>query len=131
MSSESKRRLIKPADAALFAAIALLCAALFFAFKSGGEKTAVISVDGVTVRSITLDTAADEIITLNTDPVVTLKVENGTICFIDAKCPDRTCEKSGILSKNGDTAACLPAKTVVTITGKGNPGNGGADAVAF
>ena len=131
VSAQNKRRLFKPLDAVLLIALALLCAVLYFAFRQGGERVAVISVDGVVVRSIALDGAGDEIITLDTEPAVTLKVENGTIRFIDAKCPDRTCEKSGVLSENGDTAACLPAKTIVTVTGSADLTVGGADAVAF
>ena len=130
MTAESKRQLVKPLDIILIIAVAAVCTVLFFAGKGGGERTAVIYVDGEVVREIELNRAPDETFTLDTKPVVTLKVENGCIYFTDAKCPDRTCEKSGKLKNSGDTAACLPAKTVVTVKSR-YAEKGGADAVAF
>ncbi len=57
-----------------------------------------------------------------------LSVEKGKISFLSSTCPDKLCEKSGYLSKNGDTAACLPNKVVVRIESKKEKGN--FDAVA-
>ncbi len=45
-----------------------------------------------------------------------LTVENGTVCYSSSNCPDKLCQKFGKLSLNGDTASCVPNKTVVTVT---------------
>ncbi len=71
-------------------------------------------------KEINLALQKDCIITLKTNPVVTLQVKDHKIHFIDSKCPDGTCEKMGFLSKPGHTAACIPAKVVVTVNGEKN-----------
>ncbi len=46
---------------------------------------------------------------------VELVVEDGTIRFANARCPDHDCERFGRLSKPGEWAACLPAQVVVRL----------------
>ena len=43
--------------------------------------------------------------------------ENGGIRFEHSDCKDKLCITSGELEKTGDVAVCLPAKTVITVTG--------------
>ena len=52
---------------------------------------------------------------LDEDPTVRFKIQDGAIAFIDATCPDKICEQAGYLSRVGETAACLPRKTVLTV----------------
>ena len=54
-----------------------------------------------------------------------LSVEPGRICFVQAHCEDRLCIKHGWLSKSGETMACVPAKTVISLKSQKN----GPDAV--
>ena len=44
-----------------------------------------------------------------------LVVENGGIRFVESPCPDHTCESFGVLTKQGNWAACLPARASVTV----------------
>ena len=44
-----------------------------------------------------------------------LEVKGGKIAFVDSPCPDHVCEGYGWLGKDGDWAACLPAKATVTV----------------
>ena len=41
--------------------------------------------------------------------------EDGGIRFVESPCPDHTCESFGVLTKQGDWAACLPARASVTV----------------
>jgi hypothetical protein len=43
----------------------------------------------------------------------------------DADCPDKLCEKTGKISKNGETIVCLPHRVVVEIQG----GEGNVDSL--
>ena len=43
------------------------------------------------------------------------EAENGGIRFVESPCPDHTCESFGVLTKQGDWAACLPARASVTV----------------
>ena len=127
--NNSERRLLRITDVLIITVVAVVGLALFFGGKTGnGNPVAVITVDGEETRRIDLTSAENEIITLNTLPEVTLEIKDSKIRFVNSLCPDKTCEKSGFLSEVGDTAACVPAKTVVTITGDGNSSD--IDAVA-
>ena len=113
-----KRKLIGKTDI-LIIVVAIAFAALFFFVNGASDnKTAVVTVSGKTVREVRLDGSSDGIIELDTTPAVRLEVKGGSIRFIDSVCHDHTCEKSGSLKNAGDTAACLPAKVVVTVRGE-------------
>ncbi len=46
--------------------------------------------------------------------------EKGRIRYISSDCPDKICEKTGWLEKVGDTAACVPNRSAVTVIGAQN-----------
>ena len=116
---KSTRKLIRPADVVIIILIvALSVATLVGAFAPKDDSlVAVVTVNGEEIRRIDLSYAEDEIFTLDTSPTDTLEIKDGKIRFIDSLCPDSTCENSGFLDSHGDTAACVPAGTVVTIQG--------------
>ncbi len=118
-----KRKLFKPVDIIAAAAV-ILCVIFIFVKSSSDTRTAVITVDGKTVKTINLDNAENEIFSLDEVPDVTVEIKNGEIAFVNAKCHDKTCEKSGFLHFAGETAACLPNKTVITVTGENNKYDG-------
>lgn len=127
--NNSERRLLRITDVLIIAVVVIVGLALFFGGKSSsGNPVAVITVDGEETRRIDLTSAENETITLDTLPEVTLEIKDSKIRFVNSLCPDKTCEKSGFLGEVGDTAACVPAKTVVTITGDGDSSD--IDAVA-
>lgn len=113
------RNLIKRSDVfVIFLTLLLIFTSYVLIFNSSEKKTvAVITVDGKMEKEIDLTLQENCIITLKTDPVVTLEVKDHKIRFIDSDCPDGTCEKMGFLSNQGQTAACIPAKVIVTING--------------
>ena len=51
-------------------------------------------------------------------PYRTFEIKDGKIAFVNAKCRDGLCEKRGFLFRAGDTAACLPNRTVITVKGE-------------
>ena len=71
-----------------------------------------------------LDGELYQTLPLNKDAVVELDhlkivVSGGAVSVKDADCPDKICEKSGAISKAGQTIVCLPNRVVIKITGKG------------
>ncbi len=113
------RNLIKRPDVfVIFLTLLLIFSSfLIFRYSSSQNAIAVVTVNGKVEKEIDLTLQENCIITLETDPLVTLEVKDHKICFINSRCPDGTCEKMGYLSNSGQTAACIPAKTVVTIKG--------------
>ncbi len=125
MKNSGNRRLLRRFDIAVIAAVLAVAAIVFFCTRRTDSGTcATVTVNGETER--VLDLSVDGVIHLDTEPRVTLIVEGGSIRFADALCPDKICERTGKLKNAGDTAACIPAKTVVTVTGDSD-----VDAVVY
>ena len=111
-----------------WAVAALLLAGGLLLWRGARPKGAAarITYDGETV--LVADQSRDGEFALEQDPTVRFRVQNGAIAFVDATCPDKICEKAGALSRVGETAACLPRKTVVTVISA--PEEREADAIA-
>ncbi len=111
---------LKRADIMLIIFIAFICLVLFFPnpFGKNSSTVAVIYKNGKEIERIKLNCVTENYeIDLKTQPSAVLLVENGRICYKSASCHDKLCVKSGWLSRVGDTAACLPSKTLVVIEG--------------
>lgn len=124
------KKLIRPLDIILIAVL-LLGAAGFGIYTKNTTKsaTAVIYVDGEIYQSIELDKVEKSYeLDLPCSPKAKLLVEKGCISFIKADCSDKLCVSTGKLRHRGDTAACLPAKAVVTIE---NGGEKEIDALVY
>ena len=46
---------------------------------------------------------------------VHIQIQDGAARFVDSPCPDHVCEGFGWLTKEDQTATCLPARAVLTI----------------
>lgn len=112
-------KLFRKGDIAVIGIIAL--AALIFFLWSGSKSDspqAVITVDGEAVETVDLISVKEKtVFTPETSPGVVIVAENGEIWFESAGCEDKLCIASGRLSRHGDTAVCLPAKTAIIVAG--------------
>lgn len=54
----------------------------------------------------------------------TFYIKNGTITMNSADCGDKTCIRTGTISKAGESIVCLPHRLVLTITS----GDAGAES---
>ncbi len=114
-----KTELFKKGDIAVILVI-LVVAAVFWLYQSqnADRLEATVTVNGNIVETIDLSAVKEKrIIELDTDPKVVIAAENGEIYFESADCEDKLCINCGKLSRKGDTAVCLPAKTIVTVSG--------------
>ena len=111
----NERKLVTKRDIAVLAVLALFAIALllFFRFGLKDGRTALISVDGRDYLTVPLD--KDDEITLENG--VKIIVSDGKIGFAESDCPDLVCVHTGMLSKAGDVAACVPNKTVISVSG--------------
>ena len=89
--------------------IVLLAAALIAIpkFLVSDKLTAEIYVDGDL-------TEVEKNYTISENGVE-ITVGNGEIYFSKAECKDKLCVKSGKLTSGGETAACLPARVVISV----------------
>ena len=115
-------------DIMLIATLIIVCAAAFLIINFVVKKygiTAVVKVDGNIVYMLPLDKNASVTVEGYQGGSNTVVIENGTVYMKDADCPDKLCEKTGKISKNGETIVCLPHRVVVEIQG----GEGNVDSL--
>lgn len=114
-----KAKLFRKGDIAVILVIIVVAAVFWFIQSRQTDKLeAVISVDGKTVEVVDLSSVnGKRLIELDTEPKVVIAVENGAVYFEKADCDDKLCINCGKLCEKGDTAVCLPARTVVTVSG--------------
>ncbi len=111
-------KLFKKGDIAVVAVV-LVIAGIFFLwqFLSAEKLTAVVTVNGKTIETVDLSEKGKRKIIPDTDPAVEITVEDGKIFFSYAECADKLCVSCGELCRKGDTAVCLPSKTVISVIG--------------
>lgn len=85
-------------------------------FRESGDL-ARLTLEGKVVMEVSLD--RDGSYALKEDPSIRFVVKDGAAAFTDADCPDKICENEGFLSKDGQTAVCLPRKVSLTIVKAG------------
>ncbi len=123
-----KHRLtIKKADIAVIAFLLFIAAAVFMISGKNADCTAEISVDGEIIKTIEL-WKNDETVTVDTGNGVIIKAEKNEIFFVESDCSGKNCIACGRLSSPGDTAVCIPNKTIIKLTGNKN---GLPDAVSY
>lgn len=116
-----KERFLSKWDILLIAAVGILCtAAILWPRAEDGPLTAEVFVDGTLTHSILLDEVEEPYeLSLATAPPARLRVERGRICYLSAECPDELCVRAGWLSRAGDTAACMPGRSMVVLRADG------------
>ncbi len=118
---------IKKADIAVIIPIVLAAICLLMFSSSQGSATAVITVDGKDIRHIDLSENKDTY-TIDLENGVEIEVSGNSIYFTSSDCKGKDCIACGKLSSAGDTAVCIPNKTIIKLTGKSN---GTPDAVSY
>jgi hypothetical protein len=119
----NRKRSLKKGDVILVLVVAIVAIVplLWGYFKSNqvnpsDSLIAVITRDGKKMAEIDLNKVQEPQYFHYDDGIeVTIIAEHGQIRFQEAACPDKICVKTGILTKPGDRAVCLPSKTIVTI----------------
>lgn len=115
-----ERAVISKKDLLLIGGILLIALVLgvFFLLKQGSDAcVAALSIDGTIVETYDLKKEENRLIDLRKSygvPVV-LEIKDGAICFHESVCPDHICENYGFISREGETAVCMPNRTVLTI----------------
>lgn len=135
---------MKWGDYVLIVLILVICAGLWaslvFRFSAKGQE-AEISYDGKVILRVDLTSKKNTFIASDINNMqVTFKdgevIDNGRVIvfesndihfklffnnnmvkFTQSDCPDKVCVNTGMISKTGQVAACIPAKILVKIAG--------------
>ena len=113
------RKWIKKADLILALLLLVISIPLILYKPANKSPVAVVSINGKEIQRIDLSKVEEPYtIVLNCSPTAVLSVKPGAIRYSHAECHDKLCVNSGWLSEPGDTAACLPSRSVVCIEGE-------------
>lgn len=109
-------RIIKKADFLIFAAAAVVCAALILAFSLTGKpgNRVTVKLDGEVYCEKPLDTDC-EFTVASSGGYNIIKISGGKVSVIDADCPDGICVKHPAISRGGEIIVCLPHRLTVEI----------------
>lgn len=114
------KNLFKRNDLIVIAVVAIIAVILLIpSFLKKQDLIATVYADGDIVKTINLNEVSEEY-SFSPKDGVEIRVEKGTIYFSTAVCRDKLCINSGKLNKNGQTAACLPERIVISISGSKN-----------
>lgn len=114
------KKWISRADVIVLAVLLLVGLGLWIlprVLPQGDALVAEVTVGGETVLELDLQTATVRK-TYTLENGVVLVTENHTVAVLSADCPDKVCVNTGVLSRVGEVAACVPTGTVVTVKGE-------------
>jgi hypothetical protein len=108
--------------AAVLVAAALGAAAAIGVYRNlnaGSEKTAVIKYGSHVIKRVDLNKAdSPQRIEISKEYKQVVLIEKGRIRFEESECPDKICVNTGWLSHMGQTAVCVPNRTIIIIEGE-------------
>ena len=108
------KAIFSKADIILFVLLLLVAAAGIILMSGDGQaQTAVIRQNGVVVKEVPLD--VNQTFSVGD---VTFEIKDGEIAFIESDCPNKECIHAGWLHIPGATAACLPNRISITLSGE-------------
>ena len=117
---KSQFPLFRKRDLLIFLLAAVLAGVGFWQWiPKSGAPVAVIEQDGKEVRRVELNSITQpETLVLDGEISVTVLLEPGQVSIIHSDCPDQICVNTGVLTRPGQSAVCLPARVAVRIVGK-------------
>ncbi len=113
-----KLKLLKKTDIIIAVVLLLVVFIMIFAIgRSSFGATAYIYKNNKVVEEIKLNEVQSpyDIEYENNNHKLTVHIETGKIRFSKADCPDKICVNTGYLSKNGDTAVCVPSEMMIVV----------------
>lgn len=100
----------------IFTVIVIAALTAYKYTRAKTSLTAVVMSDGATVLSLPLDEVTEKR-EFTLDNGMVIAAENGEIWVESAPCKDKICVRTGKLSRSGESAVCVPLKTVVSVKG--------------
>lgn len=115
---------IKWGDCVIIALVLALALAvgLPFYLRPSDHLTCEILQNGAVVRTIDLTDTVAETVTIEGETVTNIiEITPEGVCFAESDCPDQVCVRSGLLTRAGQSAVCLPNRVIVRLTGAEAP----------
>lgn len=120
----NERKLLRLRDVFIIVSIIAAVFVFYVLLPEGGER-AVVSHDGVVIAEIPLDGSGEYVFPQVGGMVFT--AGDGAVSVTESDCGDKTCMRTGKISKRGEAIICVPNKVIVEI--KGSTKESDVDAV--
>ena len=116
----SRFPLFRKRDLLIFLLAAVLAGVGFLQWlPKSGAPVVVIEQNGQEVRRVELSSIIQpETLVLEGEISVTVLLEPGQVSIVHSDCPDQICVNTGVLTRPGQSAVCLPARVAVRIVGE-------------
>ena len=119
------------ADVLVMLSVLSVAALLFLCFLRGAETASSenLLVIRTPTETLTYPLSADRTVTVSSGNItLTVEIRDGRARVTETDCPDKICQRTGWISRKGETVICAPAAVRLTVTDpKG--GVGDADSV--
>lgn len=101
---------------------AVLClaglATIPFLFQASGTLICEIKQENRVVKTIRLKEGYQDNVTLTRGSITNvIEIDGMQVCFAQSNCPDQVCVRTGVLTRAGQMAVCLPTRVTVRILG--------------
>ncbi len=119
------------ADALVILSVLSVAALLFLCFLRGAASDP--SENRLVIRTssevLSYPLSVDRTVSLSSDGyTLTVEIRDGRARVSDSDCPDKICQRTGWISRKGETVICAPAAVRLTVTDR-RGGTGDADSV--
>lgn len=116
------------ADVLVMLSVLLIAALLFLCFLRGAASDP--SENRLVIRTssevLSYPLSVDRTVFLSSDGyTLTVEIRDGRARVSDSDCPDKICQRTGWISRKGETVICAPAAVRLTVT---DPKGGADDA---
>ena len=98
-----------------------LAVALPFYLRPNDVLTCEIVQDGAVVQTVKLIGSVQEEIDIEGAVTNHIEITAAGVRFAESDCPDQVCVRSGLLTRAGQSAVCLPNRVIVRLTGAAAP----------
>ncbi|MBR3866553.1 MAG: NusG domain II-containing protein [Butyricicoccus sp.] len=95
--------------------------ALPFYLRPNDTLTCEIVQDGEIIQKIALTDTVHETVTIEGAVTNHIEITAEGVHFLESSCPDQVCVRSGLLTRAGQSAVCLPNRVIVRLTGAAAP----------
>lgn len=99
----------------LAAVVAAVCCFQIWRPRAAGQTAVIVSPAGEQRYLLSQQTTLT--VEGKNGIVLSIEIDGGRVRVAHSDCPDQVCVHSGWLSKNGQTAACVPAGVSVRVIG--------------
>lgn len=99
----------------LAAVVSVVCCLQIWRPRPAGQAAVIVSPEGEQRYLLSQQTTFT--VEGNDGNVLSIEIDGGRVRVAHSDCPDQVCVHSGWLSKNGQTAACVPAGVSVRVVG--------------